>query len=102
MPESTTTGPAPYDTRVFRYEVPVDDQWHDLELSGPILHVDCRDPRVVEFWALHTPGYWCKRTESFTVIGTGHLQPDGYHVGTAIAPGGQLVWHLFRKAADHE
>lgn len=99
MGETATTEPVPYDTRVFRYEVPVDDRWHDIELSGPILHVDCRDPRIVEFWALCTTNGAPARTVSFTVVGTGHLQPDGYHVGTAIAPGGQLVWHLFRKAA---
>lgn len=78
---------------IYRYEVPVDDRWHPLQLSGRIVHVDCRNPRAVEVWALHTD---CSPlTRSFRVYGTGHpLPPDVQHRGTAIAPGAQLVWHL--------
>ncbi|MDX3520714.1 hypothetical protein [Streptomyces scabiei] len=70
---------------VYRYEVPVDDRWHPLQLSGRILHVGCRNPRAVEVWALHTD----QPTEirGFRVYGTGH----------PLAPGGQLVWHLFES-----
>lgn len=68
---------------IHRYEVPVDDRWHPLQLSGDILHVDCRNMHVVELWAMHTGDP--KSTRSFRVY------------GTAIAPGGQLVWHLFES-----
>lgn len=34
---------------VFRYEVPVDDQWHAIEFDGDIVHVAARDPGYVEF-----------------------------------------------------
>ena len=82
---------------VYRYEVPVDDRWHPLQLSGRILHVDCRSMHAVEVWALHTDA--AASTRSFRVFGTGHsLPPDLQHAGTALAPGGQLVWHLFETA----
>jgi hypothetical protein len=86
---------------VYRYTVPVDDQWHEIELCGPIAYVASRSIYTVEFWSLHTVDAetW---TESLIVVGTGHAVPPATeYVGTAIAPGGQLVWHLFRKVPDH-
>lgn len=84
-------------TAVYRYEVPVDDQWHAMQLSGPVVHVDCRNPRVVELWALSTSEPSTMR--GFRVFGTGQPLPDKVkHVGTAVAPGGQLVWHLMETA----
>lgn len=78
---------------IFRYEVPVDDRWHPLQLSGDILHVGCRNMHVVEVWAVRTDDPTV--TRSFRVYGTGQPLPDNArHAGTAIAPGGQLVWHL--------
>lgn len=79
---------------IFRYEVPVDDLWHAHDLSGAVLHVDCRDEQVVEFWALHSGGPTVRRW--FRVYGTGQQLPEGrlQHRGTVIAPGGRLVWHL--------
>lgn len=81
---------------IYRYEIAVDDRWHPLQLSGRIVHVDCRNPRAVEVWALHTGGSPLTRT--FRVYGTGQpFPPDVQHRGTAIAPGGQLVWHLIES-----
>ena len=78
---------------IYRYEIPVDDRWHPLQLSGRIVHVGCRNMHAVEVWALHTSGP--VETRSFRVYGTGQVIPPGIeYVGTAIAPGGQLVWHL--------
>lgn len=83
---------------VYRYEVPVDDSWHRLELSGEVLHVAARSVDVVEVWAKHTGG--TKLNRYFTVVGTGHPWPHRgdprhvKHVGTALIPGGALVWHL--------
>lgn len=81
------------DERIFRYEVPVDGQWHALKVDGAPLHVGCRKRGVVEFWApsggLNRPG-----VRRFIVVGTGHPLPAGslrYH-GTAMD--GPLVWHL--------
>ncbi len=80
--------------RIFRYEVPVDDRPHTLPLSGAVLHVACRQVDVVELWALESGGPPIER--AFQVVGTGQPLPDRWFMyrGTAIAPGGQLVWHL--------
>lgn len=82
------TGPR----RVLRYEVPVDDAWHDLNLHGEILHVDARRPDAVELWALEDDAL---ATRQFKVFATGEPLPIGLdlrHIGTALVGG--LVWHL--------
>jgi hypothetical protein len=81
--------------RIFRYEVPVDDRRHIIALFSDPVAVDCRNLHVVEFWAIaHDTGLSLDR--SFRIVGTGQPLPDNMwrHWGTAIAPGGQLVWHL--------
>lgn len=83
---------------VYRYEIPVDDQWWFIELSGPIIHVATREARCVEIWALTGDE---PKARSFRVFGTGQPLPDDNkpdclaHVGSAVVPGGALVWHLF-------
>lgn len=83
--------------RVYRYEVPVDDQVHKLPLSGRIVHMDCKQrPDVVEVWAEDTGGPVAART--FRVFGTGQELPDdAIHRGTAVVVDkwGRLVWHLY-------
>jgi hypothetical protein len=78
---------------IYRYEVPVDGQWHDLELTGTVLHVASRQPDAVEIWALQ--GCDAPTGHRYQVFGTGQPLPETAmaHVGTALAPGG-LVWHL--------
>lgn len=86
--------------RVLRYGIPVDDRWHALQLSGPIVHVATRDPNLVELWAINTNEP--PSTRGFRVFGTGQpLPPDVAHIGTALTAGGQLVWHLF-EAVDRK
>ena len=79
---------------IFRYEVPVDDAWHTLTLSGPVLHVAARTPETVEVWALSTDGPTTERR--MRVFGTGQPLPDQPldHIGTAFAAEGRLVWHV--------
>lgn len=78
---------------IYRYEIPVDDRWHAVDLSGPIVHVASRSMHSVELWAVH--GEQPATRRGFRVYGTGHPIPgDATHVGTTIPPGGQLVWHL--------
>lgn len=80
-------------TRILRYEVPVDDQWHQHDLSGTVLHVAARRRDVVEFWALD--GGTLTVTRRFRVYGTGHpIDDESLYLGTALAAGGALVWHL--------
>lgn len=81
---------------VYRYEVPVSDAWHLFELSGPIMHVACRNGvlNVVHFWAL--AGVGTPYAAKLRVFGTGHDIPEGaVYRGTAIAE--PLVWHLFEN-----
>lgn len=80
--------------KIFRYEVPVDDRVHGHRLSGPVLHVECRQLHVIEFWA--KTGVQAPYMGYFRAYGTGHDIPDGgvtYH-GTVL-DGDILVWHLF-------
>jgi hypothetical protein len=80
-------------SRILRYEVPVDDEPHELALSGAIVHVDSRNPEIVELWAFDTG--WPPRIRTFQVVGTGHTFPATWlHVGSVIVAGGALVWHL--------
>jgi hypothetical protein len=82
---------------VYRYEIPVDDQWWFVELSGPIIHVATRSAKYMEIWALTGAE---PKARSFRVFGTGQPLPDDapdclVHIGSDIVPGGALVWHLF-------
>ena len=84
--------------KVYRYEVPVDDSWHDVELSGPIVKVACRNGvrSVVHVWAL--AGVGTPYIARLRLFGTGHEVPDDImYRGTAIAE--PLVWHLFEDAS---
>lgn len=91
---------------VYHYQVPVNDDIHTFELSGDIVHVDCKRSDTVEFWALH--GVTEPTQRHFYVAGTGHEIPSGWtrHIGTVLSPAqqgigllmgerGALVWHLF-------
>jgi hypothetical protein len=81
--------------QIFRYEVPVDDRWHEHRLSGAVLHVAARRVDLVEFWALRTDDQFVG-TRRFRVFGTGHPLPAGLaYVGTALV--GPLVWHLMEQ-----
>ncbi|MBM0235939.1 hypothetical protein JNW88_00355 [Micromonospora sp. ATA32] len=95
MPTTTTA-------RILRFEVPVDDRWHILTLPGPIVHIATRRPDVVEVWAT-TDGCY-PQEHDLRVYGTGEPYPadcgNVCHVGTAIAPGGALVWHLMQRGPN--
>src|SRR3990167_8566141 len=109
--------------RVLRWDVPVDDKWHDIG-AGRVVHVAARDHRkrpgdLVEVWTLeesagtNTAG---PRKRSVKVIGTGHPAPgDTAYLGTAVVPtfflpldvvegrsnevesSAGLVWHVFGR-----
>lgn len=89
--------------KMFRYEVPVDDQETKHIFSGEIRKVATQPWRpgetpVVEFWAEDVSpapeGALLLRT--FQVFGTGHPLPDGAEWrGTADRDPAGLVWHLY-------
>lgn len=81
---------------IYRFEVPVDDRWHEIPGCGTPLHVGCRDTLIVEFWAWRQDG---TKPLHLRVFGTGQPIPvDATHHGTVVAPGGRLVWHLIETA----
>ena len=113
--------------RVLRWDVPVDDQWHDIG-AGAVVHVAARGYRerpgdLVEVWTLESsPGAGLDpgdvRKRSVSVFGTGHLLPrDAQHIGSAVVPSFRVVsgptrgtvvhiestaglmWHVFAKYA---
>lgn len=88
---------------VYRYEVPVDDKWHELTMWGdtPVLHVAARQVDVVEFWAEHRNWDWRIGPRWFRVFGTGQPVPESpiQHRGVALAGASrQLVWHLYESS----
>ena len=86
--------------RVLKFNVPVDNQWHPVG-GGPVLHVGCQDAVVVAVWTLEDGSADHSRT--VRVFGTGYPLPNGVeHVGTAVAVGGRLVWHLFATSTSSE
>ena len=79
-------------SRIYRYEVPVDDAPHEFRLHGNPLAVGCRRYDVVEFWAIHHDDLSDEsgQRRRFQVVGTGHdlphgLRRAGWHIGTAVA-----------------
>jgi hypothetical protein len=98
--------------RILRWEIPIDDQDHEVRADGAVLHVaghrHLRDR--VEFWTLAAddPEFWSAPIGNvapvqwparvFRVFGTGQQVPNGYgHRGTAGRTVDGLVWHLFER-----
>jgi hypothetical protein len=82
---------------IHRFEVPVDGQWHWIGGCSTPRYVACRRTDVVEFWAWVIPSM---PERPYRVYGTGEPiedVTDYIYQGTAIAPGGQLVWHLIQR-----
>lgn len=98
---SDSKGGASFRRRILRWNVFVDDRPHRIG-SGRVVLVACRsEPDVVEVWTDETlPEGWpatdCESHRAVQVFGTGHqIPPEAGHVlGSAIAHGGALVWHV--------
>lgn len=86
---------------VWKFEVPVDDQWHEIETPFParVVHVDCQGGfGTVQVWVEVTPSTSETSSRKLRAFGTGHAIPDGAsYVGTALA--GPFVCHLYAEAA---
>ena len=81
--------------RMYRYVVSVDDQWHEVNLSGNPVAVAAIGPISVEFWAEHTDGF-PQMPRRFRVFGTGDPLPHGVRwIGTCPRTPAGLVWHLY-------
>jgi hypothetical protein len=88
--------------RVLKYTIPVDDYGHAVtgrftHPLAPFAHVACQDgPDSVQVWAETVTDDVAETTRALQVYGTGHPVPDkAWFVGTAVAAGGRLVWHLY-------
>jgi hypothetical protein len=83
-------------TEIRRYEVPVDDLWYDIALTGWIVHVDSRSANKIEFWAVHDSDA-APSVRSFRAYGDGRLLPGNAKcIGTAVIP--PYVWHLMERS----
>jgi len=84
--------------RVLKWPLRVDDS---VQLIGPghVINVDCQSTMdAVMVWTLE-PDETPSPTRKVQVIGTGQRLPDeSKHLGSAVTPGGWLVWHVFEVA----
>lgn len=87
-------------TRILRFEVPVNDEWNLIRVpKNGVLHVGCRTARAVEFWMRESDRG--VEVRAYRVYRTGQPIPPGAgYEGTAVAPGGTLVWHLLSTVAE--
>lgn len=86
--------------RVLKFKIPVDDSPHEVEFNGRIVHVDCQgnQPDEVVLWVESWTPSVITHTHTFRVFGTGQPIPQRHdYVGTALALGGALVWHLYQE-----
>lgn len=92
---------------IHRAELTIDDRPHGIDLTGDILHAAVRRPGAVDVWYQTAPDGMEPMRRSFQIVGTGQPIPAhlGYfisHKGTAIAPDGQLEWHVLENHCPHQ
>lgn len=86
--------------RVLKWDVSVDDRSHPIGV-GRVLHVAIQyHPDQVQVWTLEDE-MTLRSERHVQVFATGQPLPGSTtaHVGTAIAAGGALVWHVFEVIA---
>lgn len=84
---------------VYKYEIPVDDQWHGstMPLPAQIVHAASQSRGVVCLWAEVAPDSTESAVRAFRVFGTGQPIPEGaVYVGSALD--GPYVWHVYAEA----
>ena len=87
---------------IHRFEIPIDDRPHLVDMAGDILHAACRRHGVVDVWAYARPEGMEPMHRTFLVVGTGQSLPIGAaHAATAITPYGTLVWHVLENHCPH-
>lgn len=84
--------------RVFKWDVPVDDDWHEIG-SGPVVLVACQSRAdVVQVWT-DEPDSENYKVRAVRVYGTGQPVPlFDEHLGSVVTAMGALVWHVFESA----
>ena len=85
---------------IYKYAVPVDDQWHEVPtpLPASVVFVGCPDGfATVNVWAEVDPQGEETSTRKMRAFATGQPVPDGAsYVGTALAE--PFVWHVYAEA----
>lgn len=86
---------------IYKYSVPVDDEWHEISMPGParVLHVECQGGfGTVNLWAevdIEGEGSTVRRMRAY---GTGMALPDNaVYVGSSLA--GPFVWHVYAEVS---
>jgi hypothetical protein len=81
-----------------RFEVPRDDQEHEVGFWGGVLAINAVSVDLIEFWAMIPDDpTWAMAPRRMLVVGTGQPLPGGMdYCGTVIVPlpGSRAVWHL--------
>lgn len=88
-------------SKILKYELPVDWQWHDLPIKGHVVHVGPHpfDNHIVLLWAVHHDEAPDDATRRLRAFGTGKELPVNTRfpenlVGTVVTTDGQYVWHV--------
>jgi len=83
--------------QVLKWDVPVDDEPHEIG-GGLVTLVACQhSPEVVQVWTTEEMASIATSRRLVQVFGTGQPLPDitGDHVGSVVTANGALVWHVF-------
>ena len=102
-------------TKIYRYEVPIDDELHKIDLyDAPMLTMSVKphaNPHPefgyiqgdasVSFWAFAhlEKGPGAVTSHEFRVYGTGQEIPDGSIYWGTVASASGFVWHLIEENA---
>lgn len=82
---------------MLRTAIPADGDWHEVNLTGLIMHVATRSEDAVELWYIEAAEQ-APVARVFRVYGTGQLiDEDARYFNSVVTPSGQYVWHLFER-----
>lgn len=97
----------PFKGRLYKYEVPIDGKWHEIELVAPlegiIQHVACQHRDAVAFWSVWTDHPDTEKLKfEFRVFATGDEFDinETMYCGTALS--GPYVWHLLARGPKED
>lgn len=94
------------DLRIMRWEIPVDDQDHEVAAWGEVVgaEVAMNSPWLMSFWTVETEQdamAWIERNESsgrrFRVFGTGQSIPGKWEHRASAPRTRGLVFHLMER-----
>jgi hypothetical protein len=81
--------------RVLKWDVPVDDEYHPIGAGQVALVAIQHNPNVVNVWTVEDARDAKPDLRPARVYGTGQPVDLPEHLGSVLAFGGSLVWHVF-------